>query len=84
VRVDLYRWAGVGSDDSYLAVPEGEIIPNEATNVEWSVHLESLDIGEAADALSDYAIDRPVEQINVKGYAITRCQGVQSSNRRSH
>lgn len=71
MRVDIYRRPETGGQFSYLAVPEGKTIPNEATNIDWEAAERSVDLDDGIDRLPQFAIDDPVEQINAKGYAIT-------------
>lgn len=71
MRVDIYKRAETGGHTSYLAVPEGALIPDEATNVDWEDAARGVELDEETDALPEYAIEDPVEQITSKGYAIT-------------
>lgn len=71
MRVDIYQRTESDGTICYLAVPEGRIIPNEATSSEWQTSVNGMDIAESADALSMLAINAPVQQIGQKGYAIT-------------
>ncbi len=71
MRVDIYRRPETGGQFSYLAVPEGKIIPNEATSVDWESAERSVELEESVDRLPQFSIDDPVEQITSKGYAIT-------------
>lgn len=71
MRVDIYRRAEDKGLYSYLAVPEGKRIPEEATNTEWQPEAQKVEVDEDADALSDYPIDKPMAQISAKGYAMT-------------
>jgi len=71
MRVDIYRRPASGGQFSYLAVPEGEVIPDEATNIDWEPAERNIELEESVDRLPQFAIDDPVEQITSKGYAIT-------------
>ena len=71
MRLDIYRRAETGGRYSYLAVPEGKLIPNEATNIDWENAERGVEFDENDDAMPAYAIEQPVEQITAKGYAIT-------------
>lgn len=71
MRVDIYRRPEADDKFSHLAVPEGKPIPQEATNVDWSVESQGLELDEASEQWSDYGISRPGQQIAKKGYAIT-------------
>jgi len=75
MRVDIYRRAEHKGLFSYLAVPEGKRIPEEATNTEWQPEAQRVEVDEAADALPEYDIDKPMAQISAKGYAITALNG---------
>jgi hypothetical protein len=74
MRLDIFRRPDQGGQFSYLAIPEGRNIPEEATAVDWEKHVDGVDPGESADALADYAIEDPMEQITSKGYAISTTQ----------
>lgn len=50
---------------------EGKPIPEEATNTDWQILAQGLDVSDEEDAMPDYAIERPFQQIGSKGYAIT-------------
>ena len=71
MRMDIYRRAEQNDIFSYLAVPEGKLIPQEAVNTDWQQEVRSLEVDEAVDALPDYHIEHPIQQICAKGYAIT-------------
>ena len=71
MRLDIFRRAESNGQFSYLAVPEGREIPQEATNIDWEDHARGVDPGEGRDALADYDIEEPMEQISSKGYAIS-------------
>lgn len=71
MRLDIYKRPENGGQFSYLAVPEGSQIPEEATNLEWEAAQRSIDFDEDEDKLTEYLIEEPLEQISSKGYAIT-------------
>lgn len=71
MRLDIYQRAEHDGIFSYLAVPEGKIIPAEATNVDWQVERRGFAYNETDDGLADLFIERPMQQISEKGYAIT-------------
>ncbi len=71
MRVDIYRRPETGGQFSYLAVPEGNLIPNEAISVDWESAERSVELEDSVDRLPQFSIDDPVEQITSKGYAIT-------------
>lgn len=71
MKLDIYKRAENGGKYSYLAVPEGEMIPEEATNIDWEDAERGYDFNEVDEVLAAYAIAQPVEQITSKGYAIT-------------
>ena len=71
MRVDIYKRAEHDDQFSYLAVPEGKVIPEEATNVDWAAADRSVDLDEKQGDLSRFLINDPISQINEKGYAIT-------------
>lgn len=71
MRVDIYRRPEMGGQFSYLAVPEGNVIPDEATSIDWEAAERSMDLDDSAERLPQFLIDDPIEQISSKGYAIT-------------
>lgn len=71
MRLDIYKRPEAGGHYSYLAVPEGKMIPEEAMNVDWETAERSIDFNDDEDMLTQFAIEEPLEQISAKGYAIT-------------
>lgn len=71
MRIDIYRRAEHAGHFSYLAVPEGKLIPEEVVNTDWEPADRSVDVEDGATHLPDFAIDDPHTQIAAKGYAIT-------------
>jgi hypothetical protein len=71
MRVDIYRRPEHAGHFSYLAVPEGKMIPEEVINTDWEQTDRSVVIDDDAQHLADFAIDNPLKQIQSKGYAIT-------------
>ncbi|MFM9434983.1 hypothetical protein ACFDR9_002045 [Janthinobacterium sp. CG_23.3] len=76
MRIDIYRRAEQDGVFSYLAVPEGKPIPQEAINTDWLPEARAVELDEGADALPDYSIAHTQEQIAAKGYAITSVNDV--------
>jgi hypothetical protein len=71
MRLDIYRRPETAGMFSYLAVPEGNFIPEEATNCDWQTARRGFEFNESEHRLPDFLIDEPLQQINDKGYAIT-------------
>lgn len=71
MRLDLYRRPETDGKYSYLAVLEGKSIPEEAINTDWQLLARGMDVSDEQQAMPDYAIEHPFEQIGAKGYAIT-------------
>ncbi|WP_296442712.1 DUF6139 family protein [Rhodoferax sp. UBA5149] len=71
MRLDIYRRAERGGLFSYLAVPEGKRIPEEATNTDWETEARGIVFNDDENELPHFSIENPVQQINAKGYAIT-------------
>lgn len=71
MRIDIYRRAEHAGHFSYLAVPEGNLIPEEVVNTDWEPTDRAVDLDDGATHLADFAIDNPMAQIEAKGYAIT-------------
>jgi Family of unknown function (DUF6139) len=77
MRLDIYKRAEHSGRYSYLAVPEGALIPEEATNSDWEAVKCSVDFDEHDDTLVNFAIEHPLQQIHDKGYAITSIKELQ-------
>lgn len=71
MKVDVYKRPDQGGMYSYLAVPEGKPIPNEATNVDWETAENNVDLDPDNEAVLGLSADDAFEQINAKGYAIS-------------
>ena len=71
MHVDIYRRAERDNKFSYLLVPHGQPIPEEATNIDWALRQRDIHVDDAADHVEPYEVDRPRLQIEEKGYAIT-------------
>ena len=71
MRVDIYSREEAQGKHTYLAVPEGKPIPEEATNTDWHAEAQHVEVDDDRDDLSKYHIEQPLVQIGAKGYAIT-------------
>ena len=71
MQLDIYRRPEPDHKLSYLAVPAGKPIPEEATNVEWLEEARAMELDENSPDLGGYAIEAAGRQIQEKGYAIT-------------
>jgi|GEM_PF-198343 len=71
MRVDIYRRPESAGRFTYLAVPEGRRIPDEAVAVDWEADQRGINIDDDVESVPEFAIDDPIAQINAKGYAIT-------------
>ena len=71
MQLDIYRRPEPEHKLSYLAVPAGKPIPQEATNVDWQREATGVELDVDAPSLPEYAIDEAGQQIREKGYAIT-------------
>ena len=71
MRLDIYRRPETDGKFSFLAVPEEQQIPEEATNTDWVIEARAVEVQDEADRLPDYEIDRLNEQLAEKGYAMT-------------
>lgn len=74
MRVDIYCRDEAQGKHSYLAVPEGKPIPQEATSTDWHPEAQRVEVDDDHDELADYHIEHPLAQIGAKGYAITGVQ----------
>lgn len=71
MRLDIYRRPENNGKFSYLAVPEGNMIPQEAISIEWETADRSVELDDDSPQLPEFAIENPLQQIHTKGYAIT-------------
>jgi hypothetical protein len=71
MRVDLYRRPEVGGQYSYMAVPQGKPIPEEATNTDWEATQRDIDLERNDEKTTGLSSDDAFQQINDKGYAIS-------------
>jgi hypothetical protein len=71
MRLDIYRRAERGGLFSYLAVPEGRPIPQEAINTDWESEARGIVFNDDENKLPNFLIEQPIQQIKDKGYAIT-------------
>ena len=79
MRVDIYRRAEEANLFSYLAVPEGKQIPQEATSTDWQPEASSVELDDNAEVLPVYHIEQAEQQIKLKGYAITGLKNMSGS-----
>ena len=71
MEVDIYRRPEPQDKFSFLIVPKGQPIPEEATNTDWALREQGVHVDDAAQLVHPYEIERPRDQIQEKGYAIT-------------
>jgi hypothetical protein len=74
MKVDVYKRPEREGMYSYLAVPEGRPIPDEATNIDWETAENSVDLDENHLPVHGLSAEDALEQIDSKGYAISRLQ----------
>ncbi len=77
MRVDLYRRPEIGGQYSYLAVPQGRPIPNEATNTDWETAQRDFDLERNDEEATGLACNDAIQQISDKGYAISSVRKLQ-------
>lgn len=71
MKVDIYRRPEPQNKFTYLIVPAGQPIPEEATNIDWQARQQAVHVDETQEHLHPFEIDNPRAQIEEKGYAIT-------------
>lgn len=71
MKVDLYKRPDTNGDFSYLAVPAGRAIPNEATNIDWQTVREGEELRPEEYDLLNASLEDLEEQFGKKGYAIS-------------
>ncbi|KIF83214.1 DUF6139 family protein [Noviherbaspirillum autotrophicum] len=71
MKVDVYKRPEQAGMYSYLAVPEGRPIPQEATNIDWETAEHNVDLDQDNEPLLGLTADDALQQISDKGYAIS-------------
>ncbi|RXZ38619.1 hypothetical protein D9O50_03660 [Oxalobacteraceae bacterium CAVE-383] len=71
MKVDVYKRLDSGNLHSYMAVPTGQAIPEEATNTDWEIDRRNVDLEPGKTPQSSLKPDDALQQIDEKGYAIT-------------
>lgn len=71
MKVDVYKRPESEGFYSYLVVPEGKPIPNEATNIDWETAENNIDIDEHNEPVHGLSAADALAQIHLKGYAIS-------------
>jgi hypothetical protein len=74
MKVDVYKRPENGGHFSYLAVPEGRPIPNEATAIDWETAEHNVDLDENNQPVDGLNAMDALSQIESKGYAISSNQ----------
>lgn len=74
MKVDVYKRPEAEGIFSYLAVPEGRAIPEEATALDWETEENSIDLDQDNEFVEGLSAEDALAQINAKGYAITSAQ----------
>jgi hypothetical protein len=74
MKVDVYKRPEQEGIFSYLAVPEGRPIPEEATNTDWETAEHNVDLDEDNQPVHGLGAEDALEQISAKGYAISSIQ----------
>jgi hypothetical protein len=69
MKLDIYKRPETNEQFSYIAIPEGKMIPEGVLETNWEVVTRGREIDNPG-GLRDFFIDKPLDQIEVKGYAI--------------
>lgn len=69
--VDIYKRPEERGDFSYLAVPSGQEIPQEAISTDWINDDQGIEVSEETDMIDGMNIHEVEAQIAEKGYAIS-------------
>ncbi|WP_019142276.1 DUF6139 family protein [Noviherbaspirillum massiliense] len=72
MKVDVYKRPENEGRYSYLAVPEGRPIPEEATSIEWETAEQNIDLDPNNEPVLGLSPEDALQQIDAKGYAISR------------
>ena len=71
MKVDVYKRRDSGDLFSYLAVPTGLAIPEEAVNTDWEIDERNVDLEPGLTPQDSLQPADALQQIDEKGYAIT-------------
>lgn len=71
MKVDLYMRPESQDSYSYLAVPQGRPIPEEATSIDWETADTGIDLDQNNEPVAGLPAEDALEQISAKGYAIS-------------
>ncbi|HEY0844159.1 MAG TPA: DUF6139 family protein [Noviherbaspirillum sp.] len=71
MKVDVYKRPDQAGKFSYLAVPEGRPIPEEATNTDWETAEHNVDLDDDNEPVHGLTAADALAQISAKGYAIS-------------
>lgn len=77
MRVDLFRRPEDSGRFSYLAVPQGCIIPQEVTNTDWQITHSDIELVVTDPQVTGLGVEDAERQIDDKGYAITSVTNLQ-------
>lgn len=71
MKVDVFKRPDRDGAFSYLAVPEGRPIPEEATAIDWETAKHNVDLDDDNEPVEGLSAPDALEQISAKGYAIS-------------
>ncbi len=71
MKVDLYKRTEAEGKYSYLAVPEGKIIPAEVTSIDWEKVDQTVEFEGISEPVHGLKPADVLQQIRDKGYAIS-------------
>lgn len=81
MKVDVYKRPDTDGKFSYLAVPQGRPIPEEATAVDWETAEHNIDLDPDNQSVDGLSADDALAQIDAKGYAISGSRQVAANPR---
>ena len=64
MRLDIYRRPESNGHFSYLAVPEGKQIPEEAISVDWEEADRGVEVTDGQSSLADFSLKWPTESLH--------------------
>lgn len=76
MKMDFYKRPATGGDYAYLAVPSGQVIPDEATSLDWETVHSDRELDEQDYGMIGVGPDDVQEQIAKKGYAISSVKNI--------
>jgi hypothetical protein len=74
MKIDVFRTIQTDDDYTYLAIPHGKNIPEDAANKNWILSSENIYISQDDDSIEGLDAYDVLEQIRKQGYAVSHTE----------